>query len=155
MISPDDPVLLDTNVLVELIRNRDAGRRINNELALGERPERPVICVVTVGELRAAALKFGWGPKKRAALDELVRQLVVIDIRADAVLTRYAEINQYSEREVKPARPLGQNDMWIAACAATYDAVLVTSDNDFDHLTPRFIERIKVDAHTGAVVEDP
>lgn len=155
MIPPDATVLLDTNVLVELIRNRGAGRRINNELALSERPERPVISVVTVGELRAAALKFDWGAKKRTALDVLVRQLVIIDIRADAVLTKYAEINQYSEREVKPARPLGQNDMWIAACAATYDAVLVTSDNDFDHLTPRYIQRIKVDAHSGAVLEFP
>lgn len=154
MIPPDALVLLDTNVLVELIRNRGTGQRINNELALSERPERPVISVVTVGELRAAARKFGWGPRKQSALSEFIRQLVVVDIRADNVLTNYAEIDHDSEREVKPARRMGQNDMWIAACAAAYGAHLVTSDNDFDHLTPRFLDRIKVDPHTGAILTD-
>lgn len=144
--------MLDTNVLIQLIRGRDVGRRIDAHLGLRERPERPIVSVVTVGELRALALKFGWGDRKRAALDELVRQLVSVDINIDLVITRYAEIDQYAEREVKPARPLGQNDMWIAASAAAFEAHLVTTDHDFDHLAPRFIERTKIDAHTGDVI---
>ena len=53
---------------------------------------------------------------------------------------------------MKPARKLGQNDMWIAACAAAFGAHLVTTDRDVDHLTPEFIERTKVDPHSGAII---
>lgn len=94
---------------------------------------------------------MGWGDRKQAQLNDLVRQLVVVDVRSEAVIQRYGEIDHYSEREVKPARPLGQNDMWIAACASVYDAYLVTTDKDFDHLSPRFIRRVRVNSHTGEV----
>jgi len=122
VIPPGDLVLLDTNVLVHLVRGGSIGQRINRELRLTDRPERPIISVVTVGELHALARKLGWGGGKRSMLDELVRQLVVVDINFDGVIQRYAEIDHFSEKETKPARPLGQNDMWIAACAAVYDA---------------------------------
>jgi tRNA(fMet)-specific endonuclease VapC len=151
VISPEDLVLLDTDVLIRLVRGGDAGRRINTELALSERPERPLISIVTVGEVRAFSRKLGWGPQRRGQLDELVRQLVVVDIRDESVLERYAEIDHYSERKVKPARPIGQNDMWIAACASVYQAHLITSDHDYDHLVPDFIRRIKVDPRTGEI----
>lgn len=151
MISADDLVLLDTNVLVQLIRANQAGKRIDEQLELSARAERPLISVVTVGELKALALKLGWGDRKQAQLSNLVRQLVIVDIRDETVIQRYAEIVHYSEREVKPARPLGQNDMWIAACAAVYEAHLVTADLDFDHLSPRFIQRTRVNSHTGEV----
>ena len=151
MIPPEDLVLLDTDVLIRLVRGGDVGRRIDTELALTERAERPLISIVTVGEIRAFSRKLEWGPQKRGRLDGLVRQLVVVDIRDDSVLERYAEIDHYSEREVKPARPLGQNDMWIAACASVFDAHLITSDDDYDHLVPDYVRRIKVDPRTGEV----
>ena len=152
MIPPDRLVILDTNVLIQLVRANDAGQRINEELGLAERPERPLISIITVGEVRSLSRKLNWGDKKRSALDNLVRQLVIVDIRESSVLDRYADIDHYSEREAKPARPLGQNDMWIAACASVYQAHLVTADHDFDHLVPRFIERTKVDARTGEIL---
>ena len=46
-----------------------------------------------------------------------------------------------------------QNDIWIAACAAAYDAHLITTDDDFDHLVPDFLQRIKVHPQTGEVLE--
>lgn len=151
MIPADDLVLLDTTVLVQLIRANQAGKRIDEQLGLSDRAERPLISVVTVGELRALAIKLGWGDRKQAQLNNLVRQVVVVDIRDEAVIQRYGEIDHYSEREVKPARPLGQNDMWIAACASVYDAHVVTADLDFDHLSPRFIRRTRVNSHTGEI----
>ncbi len=150
---PEGLVLLDTAVLIQLVRGNAAGRKIDQQLELSARSDRPLISVVTVGEVRAFALKLGWGEAKQRQLTELVRQLVILDIRDDAVLARYAEIDYYSEREVKPARPIGQNDTWIAASASVYEAHLITSDNDFDHLVPRFISRTKVDAGTGEVVD--
>jgi len=152
VIAPDDLLLLDTNVLIHLIRGKDAGVRIREELGLVERSERPIISIVTVGEVRALALKLGWGDGKRVALNELIRQLVIVGIDSDEVLTRYAEIDYYSEKVAKPARPFGQNDTWIAASCSAYGAHLVTTDRDFDHLTPRFIERTRVDGRTGEIL---
>jgi tRNA(fMet)-specific endonuclease VapC len=152
VIARDDLLLLDTNVLVHLTRGKDAGLRMREELGLVERPERPIISVVTVGEARALALKFGWGAGKRGALNELIRQLVIVGIDSDEVLTTYAEIDHYSKKVVKPARPFGQNDIRIAACASVYAAHLVTTDRDFDHLTPRFIQRTRVDGRTGEIL---
>lgn len=153
MSTPAGLVLLDTGILIQLARGNRAGLRLDRDLSLSTRPERPIISVVTVGEVRAFARKLGWGDEKRRRLDELVRQLVIVDIRDDAVLHRYAAIDHYSEREAKPARPMGQNDMWIAACSSVYDAHLVTADKDFDHLTPRFVGRTRVDGVTGAVLD--
>ena len=53
---------------------------------------------------------------------------------------------------MKPARPMGQNDIWIAATATTLDAWLMTTDEDFDHLHPKYIQRIKIDAKTGKTI---
>jgi predicted nucleic acid-binding protein len=41
------------------------------------------------------------------------------------------------------ARNMGKNDLWIAATAFLYGIPLVTTDHDFDHLHPDFIEVIK------------
>lgn len=150
---PEGLVLLDTAILIQLVRANRAGQRMDRELELSGRTDRPLVSVVTVGEVRSFARKLGWGDAKRRRLDDLIRQLVIVDIRDDAVLHRYAEIDHFSQKEVKPARPLGQNDMWIAACSSVYDAHLITSDKDFDHLAPRFIGRTRVDAVSGAVLD--
>jgi tRNA(fMet)-specific endonuclease VapC len=41
---------------------------------------------------------------------------------------------------------MGKNDLWIAATAHVYEATLLTTDNDFDHLAPQFfnIQKIEV-----------
>jgi tRNA(fMet)-specific endonuclease VapC len=145
-------VLLDTNILVHLVRASIVGRRVDEDLSLTTRSERPLISVITVGELFALSRKLNWAAPKRAKLDQLVRQLVIVQLHQGEIIPRYADIDHFCEREMKPARPMGQNDMWIAATASAFDATLVTSDSDFDHLSPRFIKRIRVDAHTGAIV---
>lgn len=152
MIRTEDLLLLDTNVLIHLIRARPIGQQIAKELSLASRPERPLVSIITVGELHAFARKLGWGAAKQSQLADLVRQLVLVDVHSADVVEHYAAIDHFSEKEMKPARPLGQNDMWIAACAATYGAHLVTTDHDFDHLTPRFITRTKIDPHSGKVL---
>ncbi len=45
--------------------------------------------------------------------------------------------------------------MWIAATAKVADAILLTTDGDFDHLHPKFLTRHKIDAKTGAVATGP
>jgi tRNA(fMet)-specific endonuclease VapC len=148
----DGLVQLDTNILVHLVRGSTVGQRVDDELGLSERSERPLISIVTVGELTSLAAKFGWGSAKRSALDGLVRQLVIVQLHQGDIVERYAEIDHFSEREMRPARPMGQNDMWIAATASAFGATLITTDSDFDHLSPRFVTRVRVDARSGAIL---
>jgi hypothetical protein len=46
------------------------------------------------------------------------QQLVVVNIDAGEIVDRYAEIDHYTEKVVKPARPMGKNEVWIGATAA-------------------------------------
>jgi tRNA(fMet)-specific endonuclease VapC len=145
-------ILLDTNVLVHLVRAKAVGQQIDQDYGITKRTDRPLISVVTAGEAKSLALKLGWSKAKQDLLNELLRHLVVVNIHTTPILDLYAEIDHYSEKVVKPARPLGQNDMWIAATAAATGAYLITTDNDFDHLTPRFLQRAKADPRTGKTI---
>lgn len=152
MSSSGSLILLDTNILVHLVRGSVVGRRVDDELSLSSRPERPLISIITVGELFALARKLNWAAAKQARLGHLLRQLVIVHPHQGEILQRYADIDHFCEREMKPARPMGQNDMWIAATASVSGATLITTDADFDHLSRRFLSRVRVDARTGAVV---
>lgn len=73
-----------------------------------------------------------------------------IDIWAEDILSRYAEIDAFSQNKL-PAQPLsltarnmGKNDLWIAATASILDAQLLTTDFDFDHLNGVFLNVGKV-----------
>ena len=59
-----DNLLLDTNVLVHLVRRDAVGIRLISEYDLLIREPRPVICAVTEGELRSLIYQFGWGAQK-------------------------------------------------------------------------------------------
>lgn len=50
MIPPERLVLLDTNVLIHLVRGNAIGRAIDARYGLRARPERPLISMVTVGD---------------------------------------------------------------------------------------------------------
>jgi len=142
-------VLLDTSVLVHLIRQSHIGRQIEADHDLASRPERPLVSFVTLGEARALALKLGWGADKTRRLDDLLYQLVVVNINQGDILEHYATLDHHTEKVARPARQMGKNDLWIAAPASALSAVLVTTDGDFDHLAPRFFHRVKVDSKTG------
>lgn len=43
------------------------------------------------------------------------------------------------------ARNMGKNDIWIAATASVLGAVLLTTDNDFDHLQDEFLQVDKIE----------
>lgn len=131
MIPDGDLVLLDTNVFVHLIRGNELGDRIDREYQLRARTERPLVSIVTVGELRSLAKKWSWGQGKVARLMDLVRQCVVVDIGSEPILHWYAEIDHMSESQ---GRPMGKNDVWIAATAAAAGAWLLSGDRDFEHL---------------------
>ncbi|MGE0552563.1 MAG: type II toxin-antitoxin system VapC family toxin [Gemmatimonadales bacterium] len=143
MIPPDHALLaLDTNVLIHTIRDNAIGRRIGTALRLGERSERPLISIVTVGETLALARRLGWGTQKTSTLRDLLTNLVVVDVSHAGVVDRYAELTAWCQSN---GRSLDDNDRWIAATASVADAWLITTDRDFDPLDPKFLRHVYFD----------
>lgn len=138
--------LLDTNILVLLIRGKAAGHAVAATFGLRSGLGRCIISIVTVGEMKALTRKLDWGPPKVAELDKLLAQVVQVDINHPAVLDAYAELDDVSERG---GRTMGKNDLWIAATAKVTGATLLTTDSDFDHLHPGHLSCIRIDPQTG------
>jgi tRNA(fMet)-specific endonuclease VapC len=123
--------LLDTNIIVALVRQNDLGLYLNATYGiLSAVPPLP-ICIVTEGELYALANQFGWGPAKRAALAGLLGKLDRVDINDPQVLTAYGDIDAWS---LAHGHKMGKNDIWIAATALVSSTTILTTDTDFDHL---------------------
>lgn len=68
-----------------------------------------------------------------------------MDINRDRVLNAYADLSAHLK---KSGRPIGQNDLWIAATARATGSVLLTIDSDFDVLQPAWIHVERVDQVT-------
>lgn len=134
-------LLLDTNVVLHLVRGKATGEALDRAYGLRARPDRPLISVVTIGEMMAMAKRLNWGAKKVETLKRLAGELVVVDIQNQTVLDKYADIDSFA---VKNGHVIGDNDVWIAATAAAAGAVLLTTDKDFDPLHV-FLTRIYFD----------
>lgn len=142
MIPSGELILLDTNILVHLVRGKELGARIDVDYQLRARTERPLISVITIGEALALARKWNWGQGKIDRLRKLFNELVIVDINRPSILDKYAEISFHLETN---GLPLPQNDIWIAATASVTDSYLLTTDKDFDRLCPAFIKREWID----------
>ena len=134
-------LLLDTNILVHLVRENRTGRSIDSRFLLRKREEKSLVSIVTVGEALAISRRLAWGPAKIAALQALFQGLVIVNI-SNAILEHYAQIDVILRRA---GRPVQQNDMWIAATAAASGAHLLTTDRDFDPLYPAYLDRTWID----------
>lgn len=138
--------LLDTNLLVHLMRGKAIGLAIENHFRLRGTLNRCVISVVTVGEIFSLARRWKWGATRQADLQKLLSQLVWVDINQPAILTTYGELDNLSFRA---GRMMNKNDLWIAATAKVSGVTLLTTDGDIDHLHPIHLNRIRIDESTG------
>jgi tRNA(fMet)-specific endonuclease VapC len=134
--------LLDTNILVHLVRSNRLGEVIDSRFQLRARTERPLVSVVTVGEALALSKKLSWGALKIRRLEGLLRQFILLDINSEEVLSTYAELDFFLQ---KSGRPIEQNDIWIAATTIVARAHLLTTDKDFDPLYPAHLDRTWID----------
>ena len=82
--------LLDTNILVHLIRGNATGAAILSNFGLLHGMNRCIVSVVTVGEMYALVRKWGWGSKKITDLEKLLGQVVWV-------------LRQQSRRNERPA----------------------------------------------------
>jgi predicted nucleic acid-binding protein len=139
------PRLLDTNILVHLIRNKAAGRHLDQTYGLSSAVDRPLICLVTVGECLSLAKQLGWGDAKQIVLHQLLNHLPIVDINDPTILSLYADIDV----ETKAAgNKLTKNDLWIAAAAASQAAELLTCDQDFAGIPAGMVQVTYVDPAT-------
>ena len=144
--------VLDTNMLLMYLRNGESRviQSLTNDYApLGE-DSTPIICVVSIGELKSLALKNHWGQRRIGDMEAFLSLFVIADINADDVLDMYAEIDAFSQNKLKTkplsvsARNMGKNDLWIAAVTAVTNATLITTDNDFEHLNNVYFDVLKI-----------
>ncbi len=138
--------LLDTNILLIYLRNDPLTAKIDNQFDPLTYPNRPLVSVVSLGEIHSLALRNQWGEKRMDLLDRFLKKFLIADINVVTIIHRYAEIDAYSQGKLpgKPlsmsARNMGKNDLWIAATASVLNATLLTLDHDFDHLKNEFIQ---------------
>ncbi len=127
--------LFDTNILLALHRGKQLGSYLNQTFRLSEVINRPLISIVTHGEIWAMAQRNSWGEKKRDAVQEMLDDLVTLDLSDPAIIESYVVV-QKNLSHPKGARSVSDNDKWIAATAIAAQALLLTTDQDFLHLHP-------------------
>jgi tRNA(fMet)-specific endonuclease VapC len=128
--------LLDTNVLLALHRGNQLGEYLNKTFELSDVINRPLISIVTHGEMWAMAQRNSWSSKKCDAVKQMLDQLVTLDLNDPEIIRSYVAVDQKNLTHPKGARNVSDNDKWIAACAIATHALLLTTDQDFLHLHP-------------------
>lgn len=147
-------VLFDTNILVEIVRGSPRARVALERAGLRDAKARGLIPAVCAGELLAIQERNSWGGAKREALKRLFKDIPLAPIARPEVWTAYALIQCWTQGVAvsspgqapppKQSRPMGQNDLWIAAIAHTTGASLLTGDRDFLPLDGIWFEVIHV-----------
>lgn len=139
--------VLDTNILLHYLRESELSVRIDEQYnPLDSTLHDAIVCVVSVGELKAIAKINHWGQRRLDNLDQLLDELLITDINSEDLIERYAEIDAFSHGKLieRPlgmsARNMGKNDLWIAATASVLNASLLTTDFDFNHLHDAFLD---------------
>lgn len=143
--------LLDTNMLLLYLRGDRLVEKVEKTYQILEEENLALISVVSKGELRALALKNKWGNRRIQQLEEFLEQFLIVDINAEDIIDRYAEIDAYSQGRLSnrpvgfTARNMGKNDIWIAATASVIDAIFITTDKDFNHLKNTYLDLILIE----------
>ncbi|MBI1808051.1 MAG: PIN domain-containing protein [Ignavibacteria bacterium] len=145
--------ILDTGVLVGYLRASSYAEHIEKSYSPFQHPNISAISVVTVGELYSLAIQLRWGDEKKRKLAELLLKVPRIDIHNEEILQKYAEIDSYSQGKNPTntlpmgltSRNMGKNDIWISATTSVFQATLLTTDKDFDHLNNFFFSVAFID----------
>ena len=113
--------LLDTNICIYIAKHNPAAVRERFEQLSAD---TLAMSVITLGELQHGAEKSQARSKALAALRQLQKVIQVAPL-TDAAGEHYGQIRSALERK---GRPVGNNDLWIAAHARAEGWVLVTNN---------------------------
>lgn len=149
-MQPATTWLLDTGILLHWVRASKAAEAIDAQFHLRDSAFRPLICVVSLGEIEAFARNRNWGQEKRNSLKDLKKELVTIDISDARVIDAYADISSLARAKGWSIFN-GKNDLWIAAATRIAGATLITTNSrDFQPLRDDAqLDTVLVDPHTG------
>lgn len=141
--------ILDTNILMAYLKaNNKLYTLVSENNKLNDEDALIMISAITKGEIQSLAMQNKWGERRLEQLNKLLNLLITIDISGNnqLLLNAYAEIDSYSLKRHPTktyngsAKPMGKNDMWIAATALAVKATLLTTDGKFMHLDKEFID---------------
>lgn len=123
------PLMLDTNVLTFLTDPRNPKPEWDAVI----RGRTLVLSFVTVGEILHGTMASGWSKKQIADVEARPGAYPVIP-GTIGVARKYAELRRWFFSQV------GENDLWIAACALMQPepVAIATDDSDFDAIAKRF-----------------
>jgi len=123
------PLMLDTNVLTFLTDPRSPRPEWDEVI----RGRTLVLSFVTVGEILHATMASGWSKKQIADVEARLGAYPVIP-GTIGVARKYAELRRWFFKQI------GENDLWIAACALMQPepVPIATDDGDFDAIAKRF-----------------
>jgi len=113
--------LLDTNICIYIAKHNPASVRARFEQLSAD---VLAMSVITLGELQHGAEKSQARSKSRAALKQL-QSVIQVQPVTEAAAQHYGQIRSALERK---GRPIGNNDLWIAAHARAEGWVLVTNN---------------------------
>ena len=120
--------LLDTNICIYIAKHNPTAVRARFEQLSAD---ILAMSVITLGELQHGAEKSQARSKALAALKQL-QSVIQVQPVTEAVAQHYGQIRSALERK---GRPIGNNDLWIAAHARAEGWVLVTnSEREFSRV---------------------
>jgi tRNA(fMet)-specific endonuclease VapC len=143
---------LDTNILLYIFKEENFKANIIDKFQLDNPSNKLIVSVVSIGEMRALALKNTWGEKKRDNLEKYLKRFFVLPITNEEITHIYAKIEAFSQNKLPntplhtTARNMGKNDIWIAATAALTNSQLLTTDKDFPYLDKAFFDLQLIEA---------
>lgn len=126
--------MLDTDICIYLAKGR-----YPQVTARFERlhPDQPVMSVITYGELQHGANRSSDPPRSLSYLAQLIQDILVERLTVSAA-EAYGRIRAMLERQ---GRPIGNNDLWIAAHAISMDVTLATNnEREFLRVTGLSVE---------------
>lgn len=137
-------LVLDTSILIHLNRGNEIAQKVREYVVTLNEPQI-FISVVSIAEVESLMVQRKWAKEKIKKLRNNINNFICIDIEQhnSLLLESYVSIDNYSKRKAegpdglllpKAAIAMGKNDLWIAATAHILDAILLTTDGDFDHL---------------------
>ena len=113
--------LLDSSILIELIKNTKTGKKIASSIADE---------IVVTSSFSAHEVLAGRSPKDELIISHLISGLKVLSYDLGC-----AKISANIQRKLKESGEMvGRTDIYIAAIALKHDLELVTLDHDFSKI---------------------